>query len=213
MRILLADDHALFRDGVASLVSAWGHEVVGQASNGEDAVALADRLRPDLVLMDVRMPGLSGLAATQRIHTDHPEVAIVMLTVSEDEGDLFTAIKAGAQGYLLKNLEGAQLRSMLEAVARGEAAITPATAARIIDELLRADRLYVPVDPDRLTDREVDVLRLVTQGLRNKEIASRLGITENTAKFHLKNILEKLHAQSRTELAARAVREGLIPTD
>lgn len=102
---------------------------------------------------------------------------------------------------------------MLEAVARGEAAITPATAARIIDEFLRADRPYVPVDPDRLTDREVDVLRLVTLGLRNKEIASRLGITENTAKFHLKNILEKLHAQSRTELAARAVREGLIPTD
>jgi DNA-binding NarL/FixJ family response regulator len=213
MRILLADDHALFRDGVASLVSAWGHEVVGQASNGDDAVELADRLRPDLVLMDVRMPGLSGLAATQRIRTDHPEVAIVMLTVSEDEDELFTAIKAGAQGYLLKNLESAQLRSMLEAVARGEAAITPATAARIIDEFLRADRPYVPVDPDRLTDREVDVLRLVTLGLRNKEIASRLGITENTAKFHLKNILEKLHAQSRTELAARAVREGLIPTD
>ncbi|HXQ95581.1 MAG TPA: response regulator transcription factor [Candidatus Acidoferrales bacterium] len=213
MRILLADDHALFRDGVASLVSAWGHDVVGQASNGEDAVELADRLRPDLVLMDVRMPGLSGLAATQRIRTDHPEVAIVMLTVSEDEDDLFTAIKAGAQGYLLKNLESAQLRSMLEAVARGEAAITPATAARIIDEFLRADRPHLPVDPDRLTDREVEVLRLVTQGLRNKEIGSRLGITENTAKFHLKNILEKLHAQSRTELAARAVREGLIPTD
>jgi DNA-binding NarL/FixJ family response regulator len=213
MRILLADDHALFRDGVASLVSAWGHEVVGQASNGADAVELADRLRPDLVLMDVRMPGLSGLAATQRIRTDHPEVAIVMLTVSEDEDDLFTAIKAGAQGYLLKNLESAQLRSMLEAVARGEAAITPATAARIIDEFLRTDRPHLPVDPDRLTDREVDVLRLVTQGLRNKEIASRLGITENTAKFHLKNILEKLHAQSRTELAARAVREGLIPAD
>jgi DNA-binding NarL/FixJ family response regulator len=213
MRVLLADDHALFRDGVASLISAWGHEVVGQASNGEDAVELADRLRPDLVLMDVRMPGLSGLAATQRIRTDHPEVAIVMLTVSEDEDDLFTAIKAGAQGYLLKNLESAQLRSMLEAVARGEAAITPATAARIIDEFLRPDRPRLPVDPDRLTERELDVLRLVTQGLRNKEIASRLGITENTAKFHLKNILEKLHAQSRTELAARAVREGLIPTD
>ncbi len=211
MRVLLADDHTLFRDGVASLISAWGHEVVGQASNGEEAVSLADKLRPDLVLMDVRMPGLSGLAATQRIRTDHPEVAIVMLTVSEDEDDLFTAIKAGAQGYLLKNLESTQLRSMLEAVGRGEAAITPATAARIIDEFLRPDRPHLPADPDRLTDRELEVLGLVTQGLRNKEIASRLGISENTAKFHLKNILEKLHAQSRTELAARAVREGLIP--
>ncbi len=213
MRVLLADDHTLFRDGVGSLISAWGHDVVGQASNGEDAVALADRLKPDLVLMDVRMPGLSGLAATQRIKAEHPEIAIVMLTVSEDEDDLFTAIKAGAQGYLLKNLESAQLRSMLEAVSRGEAAITPATAARIIDEFLRPDRPRLPVEPDRLTDREIDVLRLVTQGLRNKEIASRLGITENTAKFHLKNILEKLHAQSRTELAARAVREGLVPQD
>ncbi len=213
MRILLADDHALFRDGVASLISAWGHEVVGQAANGEEAVALADRLRPDLVLMDVRMPGRSGLAATQQIKSAHPEVAIVMLTVSEDEEDLFTAIKAGAQGYLLKNLESAQLRSMLQAVGRGEAAITPATAARIIDEFLRPDRPHPPADPDRLTEREIEVLRLVTQGLRNKEIAARLGITENTAKFHLKNILEKLHAQSRTELAARAVREGLIPGD
>ena len=210
MRVLLADDQALFRDGVASLIAAWGHDVVGQASSGEEAVDLADRVRPELVLMDVRMPGMSGLAATQKIKAAHPEVAIVMLTVSEDEEDLFTAIKAGAQGYLLKNLESAQLRSMLEAVGRGEAAITPATAARIIDEFLRPDRSVAVVDPDRLTDREVEVLRLVTQGLRNKEIAARLGISENTAKFHLKNILEKLHAQSRTELAARAVREGLV---
>ncbi|MGC8634032.1 MAG: response regulator [Candidatus Limnocylindrales bacterium] len=213
MRVLLADDHALFRDGVGSLISAWGHEVVGQASNGEEAVVLAGRLRPDLILMDVRMPGLSGLAATRRIKAAHPKIAIVMLTVSEDEEDLFAAIKAGAQGYLLKNLESAELRAMLEAVQRGEAAITPATAARIIDEFLRPDRPRQATDPQRLTDREIEVLRLVTQGLRNKEIAARLGISENTAKFHLKNILEKLHAQSRTELAARAVREGLIPND
>jgi DNA-binding NarL/FixJ family response regulator len=213
MRVLLADDHALFRDAVSSLISAWGHEVVGQASNGEEAVALADQVRPDLILMDVRMPGLSGLGATRRIKAAHPQIAIVMLTVSEDEEDLFAAIKSGAQGYLLKNLESAQLRAMLEAVQRGEAAITPATAARIIDEFLRPDRPRQAADPGRLTDREIEVLRLVTQGLRNKEIAARLGISENTAKFHLKNILEKLHAQSRTELAARAVREGLIPDD
>ncbi len=212
MRVVLADDHALVRDGVASLLGAWGHEVVGQASDGAAAIELVDRLTPDLVLMDVRMPGVSGLEATARIRERHPEVAIVMLTVSEDEEDLFSAIKSGAQGYLLKNLESGQLRSMLEAVERGEAAITPATAARIIEEFLRRERRVdrAPGEPDRLTDRELDVLRLVTAGLRNKEIAGRLGISENTVKFHLRNILEKLHAGSRTELAARAVREGLL---
>lgn len=211
MRILLADDHALFRDGVASLLTAWGHVVVGQAANGHEAVRLAEALRPDLVLMDVRMPGVSGLEATASIKARHPEISIVMLTVSEDEDDLFAAIRAGAQGYLLKNLEAAQLRGMLEATARGEAAITPATAARILEEFLRRERGAARGAPEWLTEREQEVLRLVTAGLRNKEIAAALGITENTAKFHLRNILEKLHAQSRTELAARAVREGLIP--
>jgi DNA-binding NarL/FixJ family response regulator len=213
MRVLLADDHSLFRDGVGSLLEAWGHHVVGQAADGAEAIRLAEQLRPDLVLMDVRMPGMSGLAATQRIKASHPEIHIVMLTVSEDEDDLFTAIKAGAQGYLLKNLESRQLRRMLEAVARGEAAITPATAARILEEFARPDRSAAAHDPDRLTERESDVLRLVTGGLRNKEIAARLGISENTVKFHLRNILEKLHVQSRTELAARAVRDGLVAGD
>jgi DNA-binding NarL/FixJ family response regulator len=144
-----------------------------------------------------------------------------MLTVSDDENDLFEAIKAGAQGYLLKNLESAQLRSMLEAVERGEPAITPATAVRIIAEFRRREgsgelhagpaRSGETTDADRLTERELEVLGLVTAGLRNKEIAARLAVSENTAKFHLRNILEKLHAQSRTELAARAVREGLVP--
>lgn len=214
MRILLVDDHALFRDGVASLLSAWGHEVVGQAADGAQAIELVDRLLPDLVLMDVRMPVVTGLEATTRIKLAHPTMSIVMLTVSEDEGDLFKAIKAGAQGYLLKNLEGAQLRQMLEAVERGEAAISPATAARIIDEFLRPGGTAAAAarsDADKLTERELDVLRLVTVGLRNKEIAAELGISENTAKFHLKNIVEKLHAASRTELATRAVREGLVP--
>jgi len=209
MRILLADDHALFRDGLASLLAAWGHEVVGQAADGDEAVHAADRLRPDLILMDVRMPRVAGLEATRRLAVSHPEIPIVMLTVSEDEADLFEAIKAGARGYLFKSLDSPQLRVMLEAVARGEAAITPATAARIIGELAHrtssADR-----NPDALTAREIEVLHLVTAGLRNKEIAARLGISENTAKFHLRNILDKLHAESRTELAARAVREGLV---
>jgi DNA-binding NarL/FixJ family response regulator len=219
MRILLADDHALFRDGVASLLAAWGHEVVGVASDGDGAVALADRLRPEVVLMDVRMPGGGGIQATVRLAALHPEIPIVMLTASEDEDDLFTAIKAGARGYLLKDLEASELRAMLSVVERGEVAISPVTAARILAEVARPTTRSGAwtgpgggsVDPDRLTDREVEVLRLVVAGLRNKEIAADLGISENTTKFHLRNILEKLHASSRTEVAARAVREGLVP--
>ncbi len=208
MRVVLADDHPLFRDGVASLLAAWGHEVVGMAGDGLEAVALVERLRPDLVLMDVAMPVLTGLEATRRLGVSRPDTAIVMLTASEDEDDLFAAVKSGARGYLLKNLEAGQLRAMIEAVERGEAAISPATAARIIAEFARP--AAIP-SPDALTERETAVLGLVVAGQRNKEIAAQLGISENTVKFHLRNILEKLHAGSRTEVAARAVREGLVP--
>jgi DNA-binding NarL/FixJ family response regulator len=218
MRILLADDHALFRDGIASLLSAWDHEVVGQAPDGISAVAMARELQPDLVLLDVAMPGGGGLAAVEALTDAEPGIAIVMLTASEDLDDLFSALKAGARGYLLKNLESRELRAMLDAVARGEAAITPAIAARIIAELARGDRPAAEPrgggrDPDRLTEREVDVLGGVVDGLRNKEIAAQLGVSENTVKFHLRNILDKLHAQSRAEAAARAVRDGLLPGD
>lgn len=212
MRILLVDDHALFRDGVQSLLEAWGHEVVGQAADAERAVELARDLQPELILMDVRMPRGSGITATAAIHASHPAVRIVMLTVSEDEDDLFAAIRAGAHGYLLKNLEGRQLRAMIDAAGRGEAAITPATAARIIEEFNRRASHGAGHEPsvDQLTARELDVLRLVTAGCRNKEIATRLEITENTVKFHLRHILEKLHAASRAEVAVRAVRDGLV---
>lgn len=208
MRILLADDHALVRDGIASLLGAWGHEVVGQAIDGEEAVALTSRLEPELVLMDVGMPGIGGIEATRRIKSAQPSVAIVMLTASEDEEDLFAAIRAGAQGYLAKNLESAGLRRMLDSVRHGEAAITPATATRILQHFQHP---RVQEQPDRLTEREAQVLELVTRGLRNKEIAAEFGISQNTVKYHLGNILSKLHAESRAELAARAVREGLVP--
>jgi len=212
VRILLADDHALFRDGIASLLRAWDHDVVGQAADGPSTVTLAIELRPDLVLMDVAMPG-GGLEATRQLADRAPEVAIVMLTASEDIEDLFQAIRAGARGYLLKNLEARELRSMLDAIERGEAAITPAIAGRILAELARgaANPVAAPSVPDQLTERELEVLRGVVGGFTNKEIAGGLGLSENTVKFHLRNILDKLHAQSRAEAAARAVREGLVP--
>jgi DNA-binding NarL/FixJ family response regulator len=219
MRVLLADDHALFRDGVASLLVTWDHEVVGQVANGNEAVTAVEALHPDVVLMDVAMPGGGGLEATRRISAMNPAPAIVMLTASEAIDDVFAAIKAGARGYLLKNLESGELRTMLEAVARGEAAITPDIAARILAELAvgapPADRasttgLAAGAGPDQLTERELEVLQLVVDGRRNKEIAADLGISENTVKYHLRNILDKLHARSRAEMVARAVRGGLV---
>jgi DNA-binding NarL/FixJ family response regulator len=205
--VLLVDDHALFRDGIASLLAAWGHDVVAHAANGEEALALVETQRPELVLLDVRMPVLGGVETARRIKAAHPEVSIVMLTVSEDEDDLFRAIEAGAQGYLLKDLEAPQLRIMLDAVQRGEAAMTAATAARILKRFVHHGE---KARSDALTDRELQVLRLVTTGLRNREIATRLEISENTVKYHLKNILEKLHAQTRAELVGRAMRDGLV---
>lgn len=206
MRILLADDHALFRDGMASLLAAWGHEVVAAAGSADEAIDLAARHHPDLVLMDVRMPG-GGIAATRAIKEGRYATTIVMLTVSEDEEDLYAAVKAGASGYLLKNVRGVELRSMIEAVGRGEAALSPLSARRILDEF---GRRVGPPREERLTVREQGVLQRLTEGAANKEIAADLGISENTVKYHLKHILAKLHAESRTEAALRAMREGLV---
>ncbi len=209
MRVLLADDHALFRAGIASLLRAWSVEVVGQASDGNDALEQTRRLRPDLVLMDITMPGRSGLEATRLIKAERPETKIVMVTVSDDNDDLFEAIKSGADGYLLKDMSEEELSRTLAAVAAGESALSPALAARIIDEFARAGRAKGEKQAGVLTPRESDVLRLVSSGATNKEIAAALDVTENTVNFHVKNILAKLRLKNRAQAAVYAVTSGL----
>lgn len=213
LRILLVDDHVLFREGIASLVAARPDmEIVGQAVDGLEAVEKTRELKPDLILMDIRMPNCDGLEATRRIKKEWPEARIVMLTVSEEDQDLFEAIKAGAQGYLLKNLRPAALFELIQGVSRGEAPISPSLAAKILREFLQVTQKAPPqgLSDVSLTDREKQVLQHVAQGAANKEIATYLCITEGTVKNHLHNILEKLHLHNRAQAAAYALREGLI---
>ncbi len=215
MRVLLVDDHPLVRDGIASLLAARGLEVVGEASNGIEALHKARALRPDIILMDIQMPGLNGLEATRLIKTEMPEIKIIMLTVSNDDRDLFEAIKSGAEGYLLKSLDAEQFFQLMEGVNRGEAPIPPDMAARILNEFARRSRQEPAPEPstsdhETLTHRETEVLQLVIQGMSNKEIARTLTISENTVKFHLKNILAKLHARNRAEAVAYALQTGLV---
>lgn len=212
MRVLLADDHTLFRAGIASLLRVWGVDVVGEASDGREAVEQARRLRPDLVLMDITMPGSDGLEAASILKSELPETKVVMVTVSDDSDDLFEAMKRGADGYLLKNMSEAELGRTLEAVAEGRPALSPAIAARIIDDFARAVRTPDPTEAE-LTPREADVLRLVASGATSREMAEELAVSENTVNFHVKNILSKLHLRNRAQAAAYAVRAGLAPPD
>lgn len=213
LRVLLVDDHALFRKGIASLLS--GREdftVVGEAEDGIEAVTIAQQTLPDIILMDVNMPNRDGLEAAKIIKREMPHVQIVMLTVSDDDDNLFEAIKNGAKGYLLKDLEPQQLYRMLDGIRQGEAAISGAMASKILQEFKQPeqDQTKSSGDVDELTPREVEVLEEVVTGATNKEIAERLHITENTVKIHLRNILEKLQVQNRIQAAVQAVRDGLV---
>ena len=209
MRVLLADDHALFRAGIASLLEAWGHEIVGQASDGREAVALARELHPDLVLMDVSMPNCNGIEATRLISASMPDVKIVIVTVSDDDRDLFEAVRSGASGYLLKDMSDEDFGRTLDAIGAGEPVLSSAIATRILDEFVRRSGEPEPERPE-LTARENEVLRLVAEGATNREIAARLGISEHTVSFHVKNILAKLHLKNRAQAAAYAIREGIV---
>ena len=212
MRVLVADDHALFRDGIISLLEAAGFDVVGQAGDGQAAVEAALRLRPDLVLLDITMPQMSGLEALRLIKRELPETQVVMLTVSDDDADLSEAVESGALGYLLKNLSADQFFEMLDGLQQGEAAMTRQTTTRLMKGL--ADLSSQRAEPvESLTEREIELLRLVAEGMSNKIIAQTLSISENTIKYHIRNILQKLGVQNRTEAVTHALRAGLLDPD
>lgn len=215
IRVLIVDDHNLFRQGLSRILRDFDQlTIVGEAANGQEALALLERAQPDVVLMDVNMPVLSGPEAARRMQQTAPHVPVIMLTVSERDEDLFDAIKAGARGYLLKNVGTAELLDAIQRVHAGEAIIAPAMATRLLDEFrslaAAAPAEAAPAPIEGLSDREVDVLQLVAQGLANKEIADALGLSEHTVKTHLQNILEKLHLRSRAHAAAYAVQAGLV---
>jgi DNA-binding NarL/FixJ family response regulator len=212
--VLLVDDHALFREGLAALLSTQdGIEIVGEAASGEEALEKARELLPDVILMDILMPGMGGLDATRKIKEEMPHTRVVILTVSEEEEDLFQAIKAGAEGYLLKTVKSRDLIDMLLGVLRGEVALSRVIARKLWEEFAeQAKKQEAPslLPPPNLTRREMEVLRFLSEGFSDKAIASRLGISQRTVKNHVHNILAKLQLQNRFQAAAYALRQGLV---
>jgi len=219
LRVLLVDDQPLFRRALATLIGAqFDMTVVGEGENGRDALEKVRALKPDLVLMDVNMPDSSGVDGVAAIRAAGFATPIIMLTVSEDDDDLFESIKAGANGYLLKNVRPEQLFEDMRGVMRGEAPIAPAVASKLLDALrtggIPARGQATPAPQDTiLTRRESEILQLVANGLSNKEIANELTITEGTVKNHVHNALEKLHLTNRVQAAAYAVRQGFSNQD
>ncbi|MCI0393554.1 MAG: response regulator transcription factor [Chloroflexi bacterium] len=215
IRILLVDDQALFREGLRTLLSVWPElEVVGEAGNGEEALALAAELKPDVVLMDLRMPVLDGVAATRRLRQEQPASQVIVLTTFDDDDYIFDGLRAGAAGYLLKDVSSEKLVEAIQATARGESFLQPSVAARVVAEFARLSNQAPAVRPqplvEPLSERELEILRLVATGASNKEIADQLFITEGTVKNHLTNILGKLGVRDRTQAALRARELGLV---
>jgi two-component system, NarL family, response regulator LiaR len=208
LRILIADDHHVVRQGLRTYLRVDPElEVVGEAEDGAEAVRLARRLRPDIVLMDLIMPELDGIAATRQIRHELPDTEVMALTSVLEDASVVDAVRAGAIGYLLKNTKAQELREAIKAAARGQVQLSPKAAARLMREVAAPDR------PEVLSERETDVLRLLARGLANKEIAGDLSIAEKTVKTHVSSILGKLGVQSRTQAALYAARIGLVPLE
>jgi len=216
VRVLVVDDHALFRRGIVTVLANQENiSVVGEAVNGLEAIDKAEELVPDVIVMDLNMPQCSGLEATQALQAKMPQVSILVLTVSDNEADLFNAIKFGATGYILKNTEPEELVQAIHHIAQGGVILSPMMAAKLLTEFrgLGTDAMVKKTaeEEDNLSPREDEVLRLVSQGATNKEIADSLFISENTVKTHLRNIMDKLHLANRSQAAAYAVKRGLVP--
>jgi NarL family two-component system response regulator LiaR len=211
IRILLVDDHAIVRDGIRSLLATEpGIDVVGEATDGAEAVRQAERLQPDVLLMDLVMPGLDGLEAIRRIVARRPEARILVLTSFATDDKVFPAIKAGAMGYLLKDCDAEELVQAIHQVYRGQSSLHPRIARLVLREVAEPG---VPSGVDPLTAREMDVLKWVARGKSNREIADELVIAEGTVRTHVSNILNKLHLASRTQATLYALREGLASLD
>jgi two-component system NarL family response regulator len=214
IRVLIADDQAVFRRGLDAVLGAEEDiKVVAEAADGEAAIARATEVAPDVVLMDIRMPRVNGIEATRRIRELLPSTRILILTVSDEEDDLYEAIRAGANGYLLKDISAEEVANAIHAVVRGHSLISPSMASKLLsefralaDQTAGKEQLPAPV----LTPRELEVLRLVSRGMSNRDVAEQLYISENTVKNHMRNILEKLHLHTRMEAVMYAVRMRLL---
>jgi DNA-binding NarL/FixJ family response regulator len=210
IRVMLVDDQALFRESLALLLGAQHDlQVVGEAANGEAALDLVATIRPQVVLMDLRMPILDGVAATRRLRANYPDVQVIALTTFDDDADVFAALRAGAIGYVLKDVSGETLFAAVRAAARGESFLPPPIATKVVAELTRAPGLAQP-QPHPLSDRELEIVRLLARGATNREIAAALVLAEGTVKNHLTNILEKLGARDRAQAALIARDLGIV---